>query len=50
MFIQGRQQGPYSQHFIFFVPYELVQKARVFVPNTHFQTGLIYVGKARSLP
>jgi hypothetical protein len=25
--------GPYSQHFIFFVTYELTQEARVFAPE-----------------
>jgi hypothetical protein len=33
--------GPYSQHFIFFVTYELSQSARVFVTSKPFQPNVM---------
>jgi hypothetical protein len=43
-------QGPYLQHFIFFVTYELAQQARVFVTSKPFQPSLIFKGKAGAYP
>ncbi len=37
VFILFKPQELYSQHFIFFVTYEWVQKVRAFVPGKTFQ-------------
>jgi hypothetical protein len=39
-------QGPYSQHFNFFVTYLWLQYAGVFVPGKSFQPSLIFASKA----
>ncbi len=40
-------QGPYSEHFLFFINYKWAQ--RVFAPGKLFQLSLMCVGMARSL-
>jgi len=35
-------EGLYSQHFIFFLTYELTEKARVFLPVKPFQPSVMY--------
>ncbi len=38
---KAKSQVLYSQHFILFVTYELVQKARVFVSDTPIQLNIM---------
>jgi hypothetical protein len=38
--LEYMNQGPYSQHFIFFVTYEFAQLARVFLPGDAFYSSV----------
>jgi hypothetical protein len=45
-----KDQGPYSQHFIFSVAYAWAQYARVFVPCRIFQPSLMFARQAKAYP
>jgi hypothetical protein len=44
-YVSKRINEPYSQHFIFFISFERVQKVSAFVPGRLFQPSLIFASK-----